>query len=108
MKKLLRTAAALLTIGWWANSQAADDNAAQAGEPAAEHPAKSADPSLGGEVPTGLTQADFEAALKGSFAGTFVFYSRLDDKGKAAVYQAYQESNQIAHIRETTLTLLKH
>lgn len=62
---------------------------------------------LGEGLPPDLSQEQFEAALKSSYFGTFVFYNKLNDADKAQVYEAYQSNAQISHIRETTTTLLK-
>lgn len=62
---------------------------------------------LGEELPPNLSQEQFEAALKSSYFGTFMFYTKLNDKDKAAVYEAYQTNGQIANIRDTITNLLK-
>ncbi len=62
---------------------------------------------LGEGLPPNLSQEQFEAALKSSYFGTFMFYSKLKEQDKGAVYQAYQSNGQIDHIRETTTSLLK-
>jgi len=62
---------------------------------------------LAEELPANLSQEQFEAALKSSYFGTFVFYNKLNDADKAQVYEAYQSNAQISHIRDTTTTLLK-
>lgn len=58
-------------------------------------------------LPANLSQEQFEAALKSSYFGTFVFYNKLSDADKAKVYAAYQSDGQISHIRDTTTHLLK-
>lgn len=62
---------------------------------------------LGEELPPNLSQEQFEAALKSSYFGTFMFYTKLNDKDKAAVYEAYQRNGQISNIRDKTTGLLK-
>ncbi|GAB4299792.1 MAG: hypothetical protein Kow0096_19380 [Thiohalomonadaceae bacterium] len=62
---------------------------------------------LAEELPTNLSQEQFEAALKSSYFGTFVFYNKLNDADKAKVYEAYKSNAQISHIRDTTTNLLK-
>lgn len=62
---------------------------------------------MGEEVPPNLSQAQFEAELKKSFFGTFMFYNKLSDADKTVVYQAYQQNRQISNIRDTTTGLLK-
>jgi hypothetical protein len=62
---------------------------------------------LGEGLPPDLSHEQFEAALKSSYFGTFMFYAKLNATDRAAVYQAYKEDGQIAHIREKTTSLLK-
>lgn len=62
---------------------------------------------MGEEVPPNLSQEQFEAELKKSFFGTFMFYNKLSDADKTVVYQAYQQNRQISNIRDTTTSLLK-
>ncbi|WP_127475066.1 hypothetical protein [Sulfurivermis fontis] len=62
---------------------------------------------LAEELPVNLSQEQFEAALKSSYFGTFVFYNKLTDADKAKVYEEYKANAQISHIRDTTTNLLK-
>lgn len=62
---------------------------------------------LGEELPPNLSQEQFEAALKSSYFGTYMFYTKLNDKDKAKVFESYQGNGQISNIRETTTSLLK-
>jgi len=62
---------------------------------------------LGEELPPNLSQEQFEAALKSNYFGTFMFYTKLNDKDKTAVYEAYQSNGQISNIRDKTTSLLK-
>jgi hypothetical protein len=59
------------------------------------------------ELPPNLSQEQFEAALKSSYFGTYVFYNKLGAADKSTVYQAYQSNAQISNIRDTTTSLLK-
>lgn len=85
--------------------------AAGAAPPAAEtKPAQGWSASgqgLAEELPPNLSQEQFEAALKSSYFGTFVFYNKLGEADKSSVYQAYQSNAQISNIRDTTTNLLK-
>lgn len=62
---------------------------------------------LGEELPANLSREQFEAALKSSYFGTYMFYTKLSEQDKAVVYTAYQDNGQIANIRDTTTSLLK-
>lgn len=61
--------------------------------------AKTAAP-VGETLPAGLSQADFEETLKSGYFGSYLFYSKLGDRGKAAVYKEYQQNTSINHLRE--------
>lgn len=119
----------LAGIGMVAVSHGADDDylkalkaetqALSGGEAARTAPAPAAQESkpqqgwsatgqgLGEELPPNLSQEQFEAALKSSYFGTYMFYSKLNDKDKAKVFESYQGNGQISNIRETTTSLLK-
>lgn len=129
----MKTAGQLLLllagIGMVAVSHGADDDylkalkaetqALSGGEAARTAPAPAAQESkpqqgwsaagqgLGEELPPNLSQEQFEAALKSSYFGTYMFYSKLNDKDKAKVFESYQGNGQISNIRETTTSLLK-
>lgn len=62
---------------------------------------------MGEEMPANLSKEQFEAELKKSFFGTYMFYSKLNDADKTVVYQAYLKNRQISNIRDTTTSLLK-
>jgi hypothetical protein len=62
---------------------------------------------MGEELPPSLSKEQFEAALKSSYFGTYMFYTKLNDTDKAKVYEAYQGNGQISNIRDTTTSLLK-
>lgn len=49
---------------------------------------------------------DFETELSSHFAGTWVLYSKLAGKQRAAVYSAYQEDNSMANVREAIVRQL--
>jgi len=62
--------------------------------------------NISSELPSGLSPEDFEAELKGSFIGSFVFYNKLNSTDKEAVYNYYKQTNNIDDIRDRIKTLL--
>lgn len=62
--------------------------------------------SLSSELPPGLSPEDFEAELKNSFIGSFVFYNKLNSTDKEAVYNYYKQTNNIDDIRDRIKALL--
>jgi hypothetical protein len=101
--KALKAETEALTGGGSAPAAAAPEEAAKP-----QQAWSAAGQGLSEGLPPDLSHEQFEAALKSSYFGTFMFYAKLNAADKAAVYQAYKEDGQIAHIREKTTSLLKH
>lgn len=57
-------------------------------------------------LPLGLSQSDFEKAMREQFVGTYVFYQRLNPEDKRKIYELYKQDNQVSTLREETLKLL--
>ncbi len=62
--------------------------------------------SLKSQLTPGLTKPVFEAELKHSFYGSYVFYNKLNDAKKDAVYQHYNETKDIEAVRQKIMSLL--
>lgn len=52
------------------------------------------------DVPSGLSQTDFESFLQQRYFGSFAFYKKLNKSRKEKVYEAYGKKPQIGFIRE--------
>jgi hypothetical protein len=61
---------------------------------------------LGEALPGSLTREAFEEALKRNFYGTYVFYRKLHEPNRQAVYRFYQEHPSVEEIRSTIIGLL--
>ena len=62
--------------------------------------------SLKTQLTPGLSKAVFEAELKDSFYGSFVFYNKLNDVKKDVVYKHYQETGDIEAVRQKIMDML--
>lgn len=49
---------------------------------------------------------EFETELDAHYSGTWLLYSKLGQRQRAAVYSAYQEDNSTAHVREAIVRQL--
>jgi hypothetical protein len=62
--------------------------------------------NLASDLSSGLSHQAFEAELKNSFLGSYIFYRKLNNTDKEAVYKYYQEAHNIDDIREKIKSLL--
>ncbi len=58
-------------------------------------------------VQAGLDQGGFERVLQNNYYGSFLFYSRLSDPDKNAVYDEYKKNNDIDHLRDLIRAKMK-
>ena len=60
------------------------------------------------EIPKGLLQDEFEAALQQNFYGTYVFFKKLDSTDKQTVYYRYNkaDTSDVEVIRQNIMDLL--
>jgi NAD(P)-dependent dehydrogenase (short-subunit alcohol dehydrogenase family) len=62
---------------------------------------------LGNQLPAGLDRQAFEEVLQVNFIGTYVFYQRLAEPSKAAVFKVYHESGDVVTVRNKIQSELK-
>lgn len=62
--------------------------------------------TLSSELPSGLKPEAFETELKRSFVGSYVFYNKLSNTDKDAVYNYYKQTTSIDDIRNKIKALL--
>lgn len=115
-----RSVALILCVALFHHVHAASSDAyidalnAEIQAPAAESEAESK-PAFGvatkKKLVTELTpdqpKKNFESELKNNFFGSYLFYNKLDNTGKEAVYKYYLQNNSITDIRNKITELLK-
>lgn len=55
-------------------------------------------------MPKLLQREVFEEVLRVNFFGTYLFYSRLDEEDRRAVYEAYTQNGTIDAVRDDVMT----
>lgn len=56
-------------------------------------------------LPNDLDRSGFEELLRSRFIGSFMFYNKLDDGDKTAVFQEYTQSKDIERVRKKIIGL---
>jgi len=59
------------------------------------------------DLTAGLSVEQFERVLKSNYIGSYLFYSRLQDKQKASVFKYYQANPDAALVRKKILQVSK-